>query len=50
MDNRIVRIIFLILAIICFLGVALFAKDMAPAEQLRFEMLGLASFAASFIP
>lgn len=50
MENRVVRIIFLILAIVCFLGTAIFAKDMDPVEQLRMSMLGLAAFAASFIP
>lgn len=50
MDNRVVRIIFLVIAIVCFLGVAIFAKEMDAVEQLRISMAGLAAFAASFIP
>lgn len=51
MDNRMVRILLLIGAIICFLGVAVFANDMHEAnETVRVLATGLAFFAASFIP
>lgn len=51
MATRPIQLLFLILAIVCFGGVALFANDMHAAnEAVRLIALGLALFAASFIP
>lgn len=50
MDNRIVRVLLLVAAIVCFLGTAIFLSKMDPEEELRLAMLGLAFFAASFVP
>lgn len=49
--NPNLRILFLAFAIICFLGTAIFINDMHQAnEALRIICVGLASFAAAFIP
>ncbi len=51
MNGPTVRIIFLVIAIVCFLGTAVFINDMHQSnEALRVICVGLASFAASFIP
>jgi hypothetical protein len=45
------RILFLVAAIVCFGGVVVFAADMThPDEVIRVVSLGLAFFAAAFIP
>lgn len=51
MDNRIVRILLLVGAMLCFFGTALFINDMDQAnEALRIICVGLGLFAASFVP
>lgn len=42
-------LIFLIVAILCFLGILFFGKNMDPLEVQRFLAGGLAAFAAAHI-
>lgn len=43
-------LIFLVVAILCFLGILFFGKNMDPGEVQRFLAGGLASFAAAHLP
>jgi hypothetical protein len=50
MNQRIVRILLLVAAMVCFFGTALFIDSMEPNETWRFVTIGLGLFAASFVP
>lgn len=43
-------LIFLVLSVLCFLGILLFGKNMDALETQRFLAGGLAAFAAAHLP
>lgn len=43
-------LVFIVIAVLCFLGILIFGKNMDPIEAQRFLAGGLASFAAAHFP